>query len=69
MARAREAYLNAHEQDGEAEQHVVLAEKKELGKPHISKKMRALLKQSGKPVCVKDLVQNVAAPAEEVRLW
>ena len=48
---------------------MVRAKKKELGKPHISKKMRALLKQSGKPVCVKDLVQNVAAPVEEVRLW
>ena len=48
---------------------MVRAEKKELGKPHISKKMRALLKQSGKPVCVKDLVQNVATSAEEVRLW
>lgn len=47
---------------------MVLRAKKELGKPHISKKMRELLKKSGKPVCIKDLTQNVVqAPAEEVR--
>ena len=48
---------------------MVLKEKKEVGKPHISKKMRALLKKSGKPVCIKELTQNVAAPAEEVGVW
>ena len=70
--KAREAYLNAHELDDEANQHIVLKERKELGKPHISKKMRALLKSSGKQVCIKELTKNtesVAEPEVSVTWW
>ena len=58
--------------DDEANQHIVLKERKELGKPHISKKMRALLKSSGKQVCIKELTKNtesVAEPEVSVTWW
>ena len=42
----------------------MLKERKELGKPHISKKMRALLKSSGKQVCIKELTKNTESVAE-----
>ena len=46
---------------------MVLKTKQTLGKPHISKKMRELLKKTGKPVCIRDLTQSVVqAPVEEV---
>ena len=35
-----------------------------MGKPHISKKMRALLKHSGKQVCIKELTRNTEPVAE-----
>ena len=56
--------MSAHELDDEANQHIVLKERKEVGKPHISKKMRALLKHSGKQVCIKELTRNTEPVAE-----
>lgn len=63
-------YLNEHEREFENEGHLEMpAVVSDVGKPRISKKMRAMLKSSGqKQINVKDLMRNVEPKKpEEVR--
>lgn len=63
-------YLNEHEREFENEGHLETpAVVSDVGKPRISKKMRAMLKSSGqKQINVKDLMRNVEPKKpEEVR--
>ena len=54
-------YLNEHEREFENEGHLETpAPVSDLGKPRISKKMRAMLKNSGqKQINIQELMRNV----------
>lgn len=63
-------YLNEHEREFENKGHLEApASVSDAGKPRISKKMRAMLKNSGqKQINIKELMQNVQPKEpEEVR--
>ena len=60
-------YLNEHERELENEGHLPqLVQHREVSKPHISRKMRAMLKKAGQEsVNIRELVQNVEAKEPE----
>ena len=63
-------YLNDHERELENEGHLPqLAQHREVSKPHISRKMRGMLKKTDQQsINMRELVQNVEAKEpEEVR--